>query len=214
MKYDARPTSELTNRQARFVEEYLLDLNAKQAAIRAGYSPNTAEAQASRLLSLVKVQRAVSESIDRRTARVEVDQDWVLSRLALIAERCLQHVPVQDRHGNPVLVETPDGELAAAYTFQANGATRALELLGKHLGLFPSRSEVAGQDGASLMSDWTEDQLIELILIRRAEEAKRVEVRKPALRTPAPARDPVPNARNGQRLLQDARPGNARRTHG
>jgi phage terminase small subunit len=106
MKYDAGPAGDLTPCQVRFVEEYLLDLNAKQAAIRAGYSPKTAEIQASRLLSNAKVQRAVSEAIDRRTTRVEVDQDWVLSRLALVAERCLQHVQVRDRRGDPVLAET------------------------------------------------------------------------------------------------------------
>ena len=50
--------NKLTNRQKRFVEEYLIDLNARQAAIRAGYSPKTAQEQASRLLANVKVQTA------------------------------------------------------------------------------------------------------------------------------------------------------------
>ena len=52
--------NKLTNRQKRFVEEYLIDLNARQAAIRAGYSPKTAQEQASRLLANVKVQTAIS----------------------------------------------------------------------------------------------------------------------------------------------------------
>ena len=46
--------NKLTNRQKRFVEEYLIDLNARQAAIRAGYSPKTAQEQASRLLANVR----------------------------------------------------------------------------------------------------------------------------------------------------------------
>jgi phage terminase small subunit len=53
------PVGDLGPRQQRFVEEYLIDVNAEQAAIRAGYSAKTAEAQGSRLLSNVKVQRAV-----------------------------------------------------------------------------------------------------------------------------------------------------------
>jgi phage terminase small subunit len=66
-------TANLGPRQERFVEEYLLDLNAKQAAIRAGYSPRTAEVQGSRLLRNVKLQRTLSKAFDRRAAKVEID---------------------------------------------------------------------------------------------------------------------------------------------
>lgn len=70
----------LTAKQQHFVKEYLIDLNAKQAAIRAGYSPKTAEQQASRLLSNVKVQAAIQEAMDKRAAKVEVTADMVLRR--------------------------------------------------------------------------------------------------------------------------------------
>ncbi len=56
--------------------------------------------------------------------------------LVQVVERCLQAVAVVDRKGEPVMTETPEGEMGAAYTFQAMGAIRALELLGKHLNLF------------------------------------------------------------------------------
>jgi phage terminase small subunit len=128
MTRDARPAADLGPRQERFVQEYLLDLNAKQAAIRAGYSPKTAEVQGCRLLRNAKVQQSLSKAIDRRAAKVEIDQEWVLSRLALVVERCLQNEPVRDRKGNPVVIET--GQLAAAYTFQPGAAARALKLLG------------------------------------------------------------------------------------
>jgi hypothetical protein len=78
--------------------------------------------QGSRLLRSAKVQTALREEIDRRAAKVEIDQEWVLSRLALVIERCLQNEPVRDRKGDPVLIETPQGQLAAAYMFQPGAA--------------------------------------------------------------------------------------------
>ena len=56
----------LTPKQARFVEEYLVDLNATQAAIRAGYSAKTAYSQGQRLLSHVEVRRAIQKAQDAR----------------------------------------------------------------------------------------------------------------------------------------------------
>ncbi|GAA0382572.1 terminase small subunit [Paenibacillus motobuensis] len=75
----------LTAKQQLFVKEYLVDLNAKQAAIRAGYSPKTAEQQASRLLSNVKVQKAIQKAMDERAAKVEISAEQVLQRWKDIA---------------------------------------------------------------------------------------------------------------------------------
>ncbi|WP_276530596.1 terminase small subunit [Burkholderia multivorans] len=71
----------LTPRQEAFVAEYLVDMNATQAAIRAGYSPRTAQEQASRMLARGEVQRAVDEAKRRRAARVEINQDRVVREL-------------------------------------------------------------------------------------------------------------------------------------
>lgn len=71
----------LTAKQERFVGEYLLDLNATQAAIRAGYSEKTAKSQGQRLLTNVDVARALSEAQAKRAERTEIDADWVLRRL-------------------------------------------------------------------------------------------------------------------------------------
>ena len=68
---DAVPT-ELTLKQSRFVEEFLVDLNGKQAAIRTGYSPRTAEVQASRLLSNAKVDAAVKQAMQARSRRTGI----------------------------------------------------------------------------------------------------------------------------------------------
>lgn len=74
----------LTAKQQRFVDEYLKDLNATQAAIRAGYSKNTADQQASRLLTNVKVRAYLAERQDDRSKRTEITQDMVLRELAKI----------------------------------------------------------------------------------------------------------------------------------
>ena len=128
--------SDLTPKQARFVGEYLIDLNATQAAIRAGYSKKSAEQQGSRLLRYVKVGAAVAKGQAEKAEKLGLSQEWVLRRLMQVVERCLQAEAVVDRKGEPVIIETPEGEMGAAYTFQAAGANRALELLGKHLNLF------------------------------------------------------------------------------
>jgi phage terminase small subunit len=62
----------LTAKQARFVEEYLVDLNGKQAAIRAGYTSKTAEVQASRLLRHATVQAALKAAMQARSKRTTV----------------------------------------------------------------------------------------------------------------------------------------------
>lgn len=74
----------LTAKQQRFVDEYLIDLNATQAAIRAGYSKKTANEQGSRLLANVSVSSAVAESMKSRSNRTGITQDMVLKELAKI----------------------------------------------------------------------------------------------------------------------------------
>jgi phage terminase small subunit len=126
----------LTPKQESFVEEYLIDLNATQAAIRSGYSEKTANEQSSRLLANVKVAAEVAKAQAERAARTKVTQDYVLESIVSAMERCKQAEAVTDRHGTPVMVETPTGDLAPAYTFNAAGVFKGAELLGKHLGLF------------------------------------------------------------------------------
>jgi phage terminase small subunit len=72
----------LSAKQRLFVDEYLIDLNATQAAIRAGYSPKTACEQASRLLANVKVSAAIKTAKAERSDRTKIDADWLLNRLA------------------------------------------------------------------------------------------------------------------------------------
>lgn len=83
----------INEKQRRFVEEFLIDLNGTQAAIRAGYSAKTADVQASRLLRNAKVQQVISERMAERSKRTGVNQDRVvleLTRVALVKMDCMQ----------------------------------------------------------------------------------------------------------------------------
>jgi phage terminase small subunit len=117
----------LTPKQAAFVMEYLKDLNATQAAIRAGYSKKTASSQGERLLRNAKVQAAVTKGREKLAAKVEVTTERVLG--GLLAEAMADDGPM------------------------CKGArVKAWELLGKHLGLLTDRSkvEVSGDVSALL----------------------------------------------------------------
>lgn len=130
----------LTDKQQRFVAEYLIDLNATQAAIRAGYSEKTAPAQASRLLINVNVAAAIQAAIKQRSERTQVDADYVLRTIVDTIERCKQVEPVRDR----------DGEATGEYKFDAGAVLKGAELLGKHLKLFTDKTELTGANGAPL----------------------------------------------------------------
>lgn len=110
-------TQELTDKQARFCEEYLIDLNATQAAIRAGYSEKTAREQAAQNLSKLNIQEKIAELKAERSKRTEITQDSVIQELAAVARAEVKGVRAVDK-------------------------LKALELLGKHLGMFVERYEV------------------------------------------------------------------------
>ena len=122
----------MTRKQELFVQEYLIDLNATQAAIRAGYSQKTAQEQAARLLSNVMVQKAIKAAMAERENRVGVRQDYVISNLLEIVERAMQRAPVCNSKGEQIV----DEEGRHVWMHDAKNANRALELLGKHLGMF------------------------------------------------------------------------------
>ena len=87
----------LTAKQQRFVEEYLVDLNGTQAAIRAGYSAKTAYSQAERLLRNAEVQSAVMAAKQVRSEKTGIDAAWLLSRLA--EESTADVADLYDEHG-------------------------------------------------------------------------------------------------------------------
>ena len=144
----------LNEKQKRFVSEYIIDLNAKQAAIRAGYSPKTAEVQASRLLSLVKVQDEIAKAMEDREKRTGITQDRVLAELSAIAfAKATDYVEIDDDGAVKIKATaslTDEQKKAIAGIKEgANGVevklvdkTKALEMLSRHLGLFNDKLNV------------------------------------------------------------------------
>lgn len=161
--------ADLTSKQQRFVDEYLIDLNATQAAIRAGYSPATAEQQGSRLLSNVKVQAHVTEQQNARSERTRVDADWLLTRLA--DEAVADVADIYDDHGGlRPLKEWPliwrQGLIAGldVEEIREDGAVvgiikkvklsdriKRLELIGKHIDVQAFKDKVEHSGGVSII---------------------------------------------------------------
>ena len=90
----------LTPKQAAFVQEYLIDLNATQAAIRAGYSDKSASRIAMELLNKTHVSCAIQTALKERVKRTKITVDYVLKGFKDVAERCMQREAVLDHEGN------------------------------------------------------------------------------------------------------------------
>lgn len=124
--------TELTAKQRMFVDQYLIDLNATQAAIRAGYSEKSAMEQGYQLLQKTPVKAAIDAALEARSRRTQINADWVLKKAAEIVERCMQEVePVMVGKGdNRRQLVDEKGRLV--FSFDASGATSALNLIAKH----------------------------------------------------------------------------------
>lgn len=142
-----KAASKLTEKQKRFAREYIVDLNATQAAIRAGYSKKTACEQGARLLANVKVQEAVKKAMAKRQTRTQITQDKVLQELAAIAfAKGTDYASVTSGIAIPNDTDKlTDMQKAAIVSIKATrdgveiklgNKLKALELLGKHLGMF------------------------------------------------------------------------------
>ena len=152
--------AKLTDKQRTFVAEYLVDLNATQAAIRAGYSVRTAGAIGEENLRKPEIQAAIAEAQAQRAQRTEISQDYVLANLVEVTERCMRKWPVRNSKGQQV--QDADGN--NIWAFNAQGANRALELIGKHLGMFKERVEHSGKDGAPIAVEHGVSPAVEAVL--------------------------------------------------
>lgn len=140
----AMATGALTPKQSAFVAEYLIDLNATQAAIRAGYSENGASVTGVRLLGNPKIAEAVQQGQSQRAKRVELTADYVLSNLTEVVERCMQRAPVMVRVGRE-MQQAQDDEGRDVWQFDAKNSVSALNLLGQHLGMYTKKVEHSGE---------------------------------------------------------------------
>lgn len=144
--------AKLTAKQKLFVDEYLIDLNATQAAIRAGYSVKNADKIGSELLG--KTRECVDQALAERSRRTGISQDRVLQELARIA--LVNPLNVVDPESGEVRTDiSPDDAAAIAGVTRKFGKTvecsvrlhdkvKALELLGRHLGMYKDKLEVDG----------------------------------------------------------------------
>lgn len=147
----------LTDKQSMFVKEYLIDLNATQAAIRAGYSPKSAMEQGYQLLQKTSVQEEIQIQMNNRSKRTEITADKVLKELAKLGFSDMRDFASWDS-GGVNLMQSTDIEDTACVSEVSQSATAfgtnvkikfhdkkgALELLGKHLGIFVEKLEVSG----------------------------------------------------------------------
>ena len=165
----------LNERRQRFVAEYLIDLNGTQAAIRAGYSPRTANEQAARLLADASVRAAVDEQMAERAERTKVTQDRVLQELARIGFADLRDAASWTSAGMELIAS---GELAVDTSaaikevkvvrtitrgkddyeqerveqrVAMHDKRAALETIGKHLGMFTERVHHEGNVGVTVV---------------------------------------------------------------
>lgn len=157
----------LNPKQERFCQEYVIDLNATQAAIRAGYSPKTAGEQASRLLTNVSVEAKVAELKWAQSKRLEISADYVLQTIRDTIERCRQAEQVMEFNRDSKAMEAT-GE----WKFEHAGVLKGCELLGKHLKLFTDKHEHSGPNGKpieiSAIPDEQLDAKIQAILAKAA----------------------------------------------
>ncbi len=133
----------LTDKQERFCLEYVVDLNATQAAIRAGYSKKTAQRIGSENLSKPLIQERLGELVGKITEDLELSSEWVLGNLKELVERCMQKTPVMERRDGE-LVQATDETGAAIWQFDSSGANSALDKLGKYFKLFTDKVERSG----------------------------------------------------------------------
>lgn len=151
----------LTDKQRRFVDEYLVDLNATQAAIRAGYSQKTARQIGDENLSKPDIAEAVQEAQVTRAKRTEVTQDEVINDLRELRDICMGRKPIRIteviKNAQAGTAESVEVDVNA---FEPTAANKALELLGKHIGMFKEKLEHSGPDGGPIPTMPTTIQLV------------------------------------------------------
>lgn len=156
--------AKLTDKQQRFVDEYLIDLNATQAAIRAGYSVRTANEQGAQNLAKLSIQDAISRKMAARSRRTGVNAERVVLELAKVA--FAKMTDIVDSNGRIKEDASPD-DLACIESIKykesdtTNGGSverevkiasklKALELLGKHLGMWSDKFNVTVEKSEKL----------------------------------------------------------------
>ncbi len=184
---------EITDKMRQFVDEYLIDLNATQAAIRAGYSEATAQEQSSQLLARADIRALIEEAQKDRVDRVQISQDTTVNELKRIAfsdvadfvivkeggvieqrpfnelkkeqTRCVKKIKQTVR-----TAQSSDGSIlhqTATLEIELHDKLKALELLGRHLGMFNDSIRLKSEEPLPLtISFEVAPQVAEVIVTR------------------------------------------------
>lgn len=147
-------SKKLTTMRKLFVKEIIIDWNATKAAERAGFSKKTARSIGSELLTFPNIQEAIAKEIEKRSERTEITADMVLKQIARLGNYDIRKIYTDDGSLKPV--QELDDETAAAIQgidFNKKDKTvkvklsdkrAALELLGRHLGIFEKDNKQRG----------------------------------------------------------------------
>ena len=161
--------NELTKKQERFCQEYIIDLNGTQAAIRAGYSEKAAKEQASENLTKTNIQQKITELQKAKSKRLEFDADDIFNILKKQATLDIKdiinvkQITLKDDAGNDIVRDyihlqdwaKIDGTLISEIKqnkdlmvhVKVYDKQKALELIGRHLGMWVDKMEITGKDG-------------------------------------------------------------------
>lgn len=195
-------TGRLTDRQKRLVDEYLICLNKTKAAIRAGYSEKTADRIAQKTLNLPKVQEYLQKRQKELADKTGITQEWVLEELRKVAAANGADFARVAGGGQRVeLVDTdtlPPDKLAAIAAVEETkfgikvstyDKVRALELLGKHLGLFDGKGG-QGQGTSNNLFETIQDSTGEDVDLSDLPEIQQTTAPRPDMVEPADTETP------------------------
>ena len=156
----------LTHKQTMFVKEYLCDLNATQAAIRAGYSVKRAEFTGSDLVRNRKVAEVIQEAMDRRSAKTEITADRVLREVSHMALYDPADIAGANISGPQDIPSLPEGVRRAIigwswdkqgnFILKLSPKTPSLELLGRHLMIW---RDVGSKDNPLTMDSLSDEEI-------------------------------------------------------
>lgn len=159
----------LNDKQEMFCREYLVDLNATQAAIRAGYSDKTARSQANRMLTNVDIEKRIQELKSERGERLEIDADYILQRLVEIDQMDVADILLSNGEIKPIkdwpkvwritlsgidVTEMAGDAAGLLKKIKWPDKVKNLELLGKHISVQAFREQVKSEhDVVGTLSD-------------------------------------------------------------
>lgn len=155
----------MTEKQKRFCDEYLIDLNATQAAIRSGYSAKTAKQIGQQNLTKLDIQEYINKRLAEKEAELIADQDEILRTLTRVLRRqemdtvvvtCKERSSKYDEKGKKVTIEKEVPQLVQAPT-KVSDLNKAAELLGKRYALFTDKVETDVDMDLNITIDYGKD---------------------------------------------------------